>query len=554
MYKRTLFHLLSLLAALCFCGQIAAQETVTPATTAAAATGKGTPSPTLDEVRRKKFIRIGVKTDFRPYNSVNEQGIVSGFESDLAELIAQRLGFRLKKVNITTENRFQKLVMGDVDLLVATVADTADRRKMATAVEPGYNETSVNALFKPGSAVDSWDKIRHNTLCAVQGSYFNKPMSERYLLNLQTYKTVRDAHLALRDGQCSAFLYSTGALDNTRHLPQWAGYTMPLPNALVTPMAVFLTREEQGTELDIAIGDLMAELHRSGWMLEANKKWNISSTNWLTAQKALWSGKDRNGQLDCVRGKNGAWNAACRTTEYVSSEEVTGLQALGLRLKESFGLDLNFVYDPYDRTQFLRGLLYSMLLIASGIAISLTLGIAAATSVDGRNGLQHRALRVMMAYGRLTPPLIMMYLIFFGIGGWTTREFGIKLPAFAVATFCSGFYTAGLVMRALLEASEHMRRAEPDFVLRLHNIKQTEQFSGLPIKQALINLTKQTMLASAIAIPELLSASSLLIAEKGNIFLTMTALVITFYLTTTLWARIIHYLEAAMLRPAAVHP
>ena len=98
-----------------------------------------------------------------------------------------------------------------------------------------------------------------------------------------------------------------------------------------------------------------------------------------------------------------------------------------------------------------------------------------------------------------------------------------------------------------------MRRMQPDFVLRLHNIKQTEQFSGLPIKQALINLTKQTMLASAIAIPELLSASSLLIAEKGNIFLTMTALVITFYLTTTLWAKIIHHFEAVLLRPA-VHP
>ena len=294
MYKRTVLQLLSLIAALCFSGQLAAQEAA-PATAATARKGKL--SPTLEEVRRKKFLRIGVKTDFRPYNSINEQGVVSGFESDLAELIAERLGMRLKKVNTTTENRFQKLVMGDVDILLATVADTAERRGMALAVEPGYNETSVNALFPPGVKIDKWEQVRHDTLCAVQGSYFNKPMSERYLLNLQTYKTVRDAHLALRDGQCSAFMYSTGALDNTRHLPQWAGYTMPLPNALVTPMAVFLTREEQGSELDIAIGDLLAELHRSGWMLEANNKWGINSTNWLTQQKALWSGKDEHGQL-----------------------------------------------------------------------------------------------------------------------------------------------------------------------------------------------------------------------------------------------------------------
>jgi polar amino acid transport system substrate-binding protein len=55
------------------------------------------------------------------------------------------------------------------------------------------------------------------------------------------------------------------------------------------------------------------------------------------------------------------------------------------------------------------------------------------------------------------------------------------------------------------------------------------------------------MIASAIAIPELLSASSLLIAEKGNIFLTMTVLLITFYLITSLWTRIFNYLEKALL-------
>ncbi|KAB8044661.1 transporter substrate-binding domain-containing protein [Janthinobacterium aquaticum] len=513
----------------------------------------GSTSPTLQEIRKKGVLRVGVKTDASPYNSLNAKGEVVGFESDLAELVAKRLGVSLKKVSITTENRFQKLLLGDVDILLATVGDTAERRRMATAIEPGYNETGVNVLFKPGYAVDQWEKIRQTTLCAVQGSYFNKPMIERYLLNLQTYKTVRDAQLALRDRQCTGFLYTNGALHNTRLLPDWAGYTMPLPNALITSMAIFVRSEEKGSELDLMLGNLMAELHRSGWMLETGRKWQLPSTTWLTAQKVMWSATSPDGKLDCTRNKNGMWIAACRTTEYVSSEEVSGLQALGLRLKEQFGIDLNFVYDPYDRTQFLRGLMYSMLLIASGIAISLSLGMLVATTVDERDGWRHRALRVLMAYGRMTPPLIMMYLIFFGIGGWTTREFGISLSAFAVATFCSGFYTAGLVMRALLEAAAHIRKSEPGFVLRFATLRRTEQFAASPIKQSLINLSKQTMMASAIAIPELLSASSLLIAEKGNIFLTMTALVLTFYLTTTLWAKIINRLEAAVLR-RAVHP
>jgi polar amino acid transport system substrate-binding protein len=535
MSSKNLFTLLGLIGLLCLSSQAVAQS--------------GTASPTLDEIRKKQVIRVGVKTDFRPFNSLDSKGEVVGFESDVAALVAERLGVSLKKVNVTTENRFQKLVLGDVDILIATVGDTAERRKMATAVEPGYNETSVNILFRPGQAVDAWSKIRHGTICALQGSYFNKPMNERYLLTLQTYKTTRDAQLALRDGQCSGFLYATAALENTRRLPAWAGYTMPLPNALITPMAIFIARGERGTELDIALGNITAELHRSGWLLEANKKWDIASAGWLTAQNTIWSARDGAGQPSCVRSKTGYWSAACRSANYVSSEEVAGVHALGLKLKEQFGIDLNFVYDPYDRSQFLRGLAYSMMLIFSGMVISLSLGTAAATAVDGRNGWQHRALHVVMAYGRLTPPLIMMYLIFFGIGGWTKHEFGITLPAFAVATFCSGYYTAGLVMRAFLEAATHIRRDEPGFVLRLDNLRRTAQYSSWPIKQALINLTKQTMLASAIAIPELLSASSLLIAENGNIFLTMTALVVTFYLTTKLWTKIITSIEAALMRP-----
>ncbi|WP_229217321.1 transporter substrate-binding domain-containing protein [Massilia forsythiae] len=508
-------------------------------------------SPTLDAVRKSGVLRVGVKTDFKPFNYLDSNGEVVGLESDVAALVAQRLGVRLKKVRITTENRFQKLALGEVDLLIATVADTPERRRSAAAVEPGYNETSVNVLFGPGHAVDDWGKIRNRTTCAVQGSYFNKPMSERYLLKLQTYKTVRDALLALRDDQCSGFLYATAVLQNTLKLPEWSGYSMTLSNAIIKPMTIFMARDERGTRLDVALGDITAELHRSGWLLEENRKWGITSNEWLTRQHELWSATDATGKPVCTRGANGLWTAACRSSEYVASSEVGGIQALGLRLKEHLGIDLNFVYDPYDRTQFLRGVAYTMMLIASGIAISLALGTLAATAVDARAGLAPRLLRGFMAYGRLTPPLIMMYLIFFGIGGWSQREFGVKLPAFAVATFCSGYYTAGLVMRALLEAARHIRGFEPAFALRLHTLYRSAHYASWPVKQALINLTKQTMLASAIAIPELLSASSLLIAENGNIFMTMTVLLITFYLTTRLWTLIIERVERLILAPPA---
>lgn len=509
---------------------------------------QGKTSPTLETIRKNGVIRVGVKTDFSPFNSLNANNEIVGFESSVAALIAQKLGVNLSKVAITTENRFQKLALNQVDVLIATVGDTAERRKIATAVEPGYNETSVNILFRPGLAVDDWSKIRQATICAVQGSYFNKPMSERYLLSLQTYKTVRDAQLALKDGHCSGFLYATAALENTRHQPQWAGYQMPLHNALTTSMAIFIDQDEAGSELDIALGDIVAEMHRSGWLLETNNKWGITTTGWLTAQKALWSELDAKGGYRCSRNQSGAWSAECRSAEYVSSAEVTGLQAVGLRLKELTGIDLNFVYDPYDRTQYLRGVLYTMLLIACSMLVSLILGLWAAIAVENRHRAIGRVVRIVMGYGRLTPPLMMMYLLYFGVGGWAMATFGLKLPAFAVAVFCSGYNTAGLILVSLLEAAAHVRSRDATYKLHTHTVHHAAPYANWPVKQALINMTKQTMIASAIAIPELLSASSLLIAEKGNIFLTMTVLLITFYFMTTLWTWIVNHVEVLLLK------
>lgn len=510
-------------------------------------------SKALEEIQKRGILRVGVKTDFRPYNWINPQREVVGFESDLAELMAAKLGVKLQKVSITTENRFQKLELGDVDVLIATVGDTASRRQIAAAVEPGYSETSVNVLFRPDQAVDSWEKIRGNTICALQGSYFNKPMAERYLLKLQNYKTVRDAHLALKDGQCSGFLYATPALKNTMKQPEWAGYKMPLAQALVTPLAVFIARAERGTTLDIKLGDMLADLHRTGWLIESSKKWGIDATDWLVKQKELWSRRDASGQYACIRNGSGLWSAECRSTEYVSSAEVKGLQAVGLWIKEQTGIDLNFIYDPYDRMHFLQGVFYTMLLIACGVIISLMLGMAVAVAIDGKKSWTSRMISAVMAYGRMTPPLLMMYLIFFGIGGWLMREFGLKLPAFPVAAFCLGYYTSGLIMSAFLEAAKHIRTYEPAFVLSYNNLSKTAEYSNWPIKQGLINLTKQTMIASAIAIPELLSASSLLIAEKGNIFLIMTVLLITFYLITNIWTRIFNFAEKKLLLKAVRH-
>ena len=98
-------------------------------------------------------------------------------------------------------------------------------------------------------------------------------------------------------------------------------------------------------------------------------------------------------------------------------------------------------------------------------------------------------------------------------------------------------------MSALLESAELIRHTKSEFKINYHNILDTLDSSSWPIKQALINLTKQSMIASAIAIPELLSATNLVMAEKGNVFLLMTVLLIIFFFITGFWTDIVTWAE-----------
>lgn len=508
-------------------------------------------SDVLERIRQAGQVRIGVKTDVAPFGFVNPAGETVGFEIDMANDIAKRLGVELVKRAVTTENRFQKLELDEVDILIATVGDSLDRRKVATAIEPAYFQGGVTVMLRPGRQLKDWNAIRGKSICALQGAYFNRPISERYILNLQTYKTVRDALLAVKDGQCDGFLYNRPAIQSYLKNPDYAGFSAPLPDVLISPWAIFIKKAEAGSELEMFLGDTVADWYRNGFIAEQAEKWGVKyGASWPGGELALWNRKDAKGQYVCTREPNGHWPSECRKMELVKSDDVTGLQALGIRLKESTNIDLSYVYDPYDRYQILRGLLLTLMLTLASIVGTLVVGVLGALVVDARIPVVSKGVSAAMAAMRFNPPLLMMYLLFFGIGGILMAEYNVRLPAFGIAVWCVAVYTAGIIMSALGDSVEHIRKSNPSFRLRLSTLNQTIEYSRWPIKQALINATKMSMISSAIAVPELLSATNLVMADKGNLVVMMITLVAMYYMISAFWIGAFNVLENIMYKRA----
>ncbi len=510
-------------------------------------------SETLDNALKRGTLVVGIKTDYPPFGQLNAKGDSEGLEHDLAADIAQRLGMGLVKVSVTGANRLQKLEEGTVDVVIATMGDTADRRRIATLIEPNYYSSGVTLLMRPEQKAKEWTDIRGQKVCAIQGSYFNRPMGQRYLLELVMFNNARDAKLGLRDGQCMGYLFDNTGIQSDLLRPEWAGYKAPLPPAMVAPWAMAVARRDQGTDFERELGDAVADWHRTGFLLAREKAWNLPASKFLQNEQALWTrlgeGEAEGGKPLCQRDATGQWPAACRNPAFVVSSDVSGLRSLGLWLRETTNLDLTIVYDSYDRARFAAALLQSLALIVLCIAGSLLVGVGGALVAESRWRMLAKLVRALCIYGRMTPPLLQMYLLFFGLGALAWSSYGITLSPLVVAVWCLSYYTGSSIMNALVEASSHLRETRPAFSLTRTNLRDVVGIANGPVTAALVNVSKGTMMASAISVPELLSTATAIMTDNGNVALMMNVLLLVFLVLVAVTVRLLGWLVRSWQSP-----
>src|SRR3546814_4642473 len=94
---------------------------------AAAAPGAAT-ADALDDIRKRGKLIVGVKADQPPYGFLGIAGQIAGLEPDLARDVAAVLGVQLDLVPVVSSNRMQFLDQGRIELVIATMADTDERR------------------------------------------------------------------------------------------------------------------------------------------------------------------------------------------------------------------------------------------------------------------------------------------------------------------------------------------------------------------------------------------------------------------------------------------
>jgi polar amino acid transport system substrate-binding protein len=241
---------------------------------------------TLEKIKERGVLVVGTKADYKPFGFRDPTGAIIGFEPDLAKDVADRLGVKLQVEPVVSANRMQFLQQGKIDLMLATMNVTDERRKTVGIVEPSYYASGVNVFANRKAGFKRWEQLKDQKVCGIQGAFFNKYVAEKYGADIVAFRGQQEAETALAQGNCIAWLYDDTAFAERLADPKWAGFEMPLETILTEPWGAAVRLEERDGPWGQFMAKTIADWHRSGKLIALEKKWSISPSAFLKKAQA----------------------------------------------------------------------------------------------------------------------------------------------------------------------------------------------------------------------------------------------------------------------------
>jgi ABC-type amino acid transport substrate-binding protein len=145
---------------------------------------------TMGKIQAKGEIAIGVKYDVPPFGFKNPQsGDIEGFDVDVGQAIADKLGVKPKFIEAISDNRIPFLKNGTADLILSTMTINKERDLEIDFSEP-YFVARGRVLVGPDSDIKGVEDLgKGDSVCTALGSTYEEnlkkqaPQAERKLVD-----------------------------------------------------------------------------------------------------------------------------------------------------------------------------------------------------------------------------------------------------------------------------------------------------------------------------------------------------------------------------------
>lgn len=183
-----------------FSGLVAAAFTFTVAIGAMPAQAED-----LAAIKDAGEMKIAMTGQYPPFNFVNDQNEVVGFDAAIGKEIATRIGVEPVIVTTAWDGIIAGLLASKYDTIVGSMTITPDREKVVDFVGPYYH-AGRGVFVKEDSPVQSLDELKGKTLGVTLGETHEKWAREQGGWDIRTYKGLPELFLELNAGRVDAIV------------------------------------------------------------------------------------------------------------------------------------------------------------------------------------------------------------------------------------------------------------------------------------------------------------------------------------------------------------
>jgi polar amino acid transport system substrate-binding protein len=421
--------------------------------------------------------------------------VVRGFDVEIADAIAKRLGLRSRFVQAGYSTLDQSVERGDFEIAFSGVEDTPARRASRATTLP-YFEFREVLTQRAADRVKarSLDDLRGRRVGTLGGTLaYDILMMRRDELALEVVSYDDDVHPYedLLQGRLDAVLLDHVIAARSQRRMQGLE-TLEKPVARGHYVGVLASGDKQ---LRDRVDEALRAMMRDGTLERIFRKWDC----WDDGQRLLYA-RIAKGEVPPPFELESAGTAAAAAPARVQPK---------VRIVS---------YLP----SLFRAALITIVLSCLAMALAVSFGIAIASGRIYGGPLTRFFFSVYVEVMRGTPLLLQLFVIYYGLSSV------VKLPAFVAAllglalnyaAFESEIYRGSLeaIPRGQLEAARTLGLTEGQ-VFRLVRAPQALRLALAPMTNDFVALLKDSSLVSVITVVELTKQTSILASNVGSWF------------------------------------
>ena len=191
----------------------------------------------MAQAQAQETLRVGVSSGYPPFDVLNADGTLGGFDVDYANLLCARMKMTCAFTDIEWDGIIPGLLAKRFDIIVSSMGINEERMRQVDFTDPYYRSPSAliapkGATFTADAAGTAGRKVGVQRATAHE-CYMRKHMPDA---EMRQYATSEEAYLDLQSGRIDAVLVDT--------IPGEAWISSNPANAAFAPVAADLYDDE----------------------------------------------------------------------------------------------------------------------------------------------------------------------------------------------------------------------------------------------------------------------------------------------------------------------